>query len=162
MFRTAGSLTRKVSSLPTQHSALANCNVVFPASPPGRCSTIGGPSREITSGPPVLGMISTFPLWSSDTECFPQNSTITTSTAERIRLAGAAIDVAIDKLDADGQFDCTATLATIRRPFIFSFSKPRHMESRGTCTLKSRSSILLPIRQNIWTNSSSSFCSRRG
>ncbi|KAJ7890200.1 hypothetical protein B0H14DRAFT_2561472 [Mycena olivaceomarginata] len=80
----------------------------FPASPPGRGSTIGGPSREITSGPPVLGMISIFPLWPSDTECFPQNSTITTSTAERIRLAGAAIDVAIDKLDAEGQFDAKA------------------------------------------------------
>jgi hypothetical protein len=42
-----------------------------------------------------------------------------TSAAERIRLAGAAIDVAIDKLDGDGLFDCTAMLATIRHSFIY-------------------------------------------
>jgi hypothetical protein len=42
-----------------------------------------------------------------------------TSAAERIRLAGAAIDIAIDKLDGDGQFDCTAMFATIRCSFTF-------------------------------------------
>ncbi|KAJ6550247.1 hypothetical protein B0H19DRAFT_187599 [Mycena capillaripes] len=59
------------------------------------------------------------------------NSTITTSTAERIRLAGAAIDVAIDRLDTDGQFDCMATFATIRRSFIYFRFSSQGIRSHG-------------------------------
>jgi hypothetical protein len=47
---------------------------------------------------------------------------MTTSPTEIVRLAGAALDAAVNRLDADGLFDGAATFATMRQDI------PNHAE----------------------------------
>ncbi|KAJ6536171.1 hypothetical protein B0H19DRAFT_1182925 [Mycena capillaripes] len=53
----------------------------------------------------LLGVLLTVGLVASQVAPLSWNSTILISTEERVRLAGAALDLAIEKLNADGLFD---------------------------------------------------------